>query len=668
MCYHKEMGLSNEQMLRSINDDRALGSAMLFAHRHKQHSPKFHIDIIDLWRSADEFVAVQAFRQGAKTTLSEEFLTLEAAFGNFKYCLIFGETYTKACERISGMKNEFVTNTALINLFGNMKGTVWSENRIILKNGTLIEAHGWEEEIRGYLHNQHRPDRAYLDDIENKENTRDTLAVDRNWKKLHLQLIPAMDKESRKIRMTGTPLADDCMIRRASASPNWVSAQFPLCDRDIDDPNAQSLWEERYPIEWIRNERDSFAREGMLREFNQEFMLIAEGSQGKPFTEDMLRFQDLPPASYTPRVVIIDPARTVEVKKSDQTGHVTVSRLGTTIYIHQSGGEYWQPDEIVAGVYNMSSAHDNADVVIEKNSLDDWLLQPIRAMSLMTGRHVNVRPVNAPQDRDKAQFIMGMRPFMKAGDIVMVGGRAKHQQLVTQMLNFPSGKRDILNALAYALRVFSGVPIYGDFSDANLIERYEAGRADSLLLGCNSSSTETAVVLCVYSGAFLTVVGDWLSPLVPNDCVPDIAKLIRSMYPGRKITAWVPADVFDQVGHNPLVAALRASNLPAKRAEHSSMARSSLSPMIRTTMRGRRVFQVDRNARGTMQALASGYNWPVKSGGERGAEPERGPARTLMEGLETLAYAIEKVDTSASVSANAYNSLGAPYLSALPGR
>jgi hypothetical protein len=90
--------------------------------------------------------------------------------------------------------------------------------------------------------------------------------------------------------------------------------------------------------------------------------------------------------------------------------------------------------------------------------------------------------------------------------------------------------------------------------------------------------------------------------------------------------------------------------------------------MIRTEMRGRRLLTVDSNARHVMQAMAQGYNWPVKSGGERGSEPERGPARTLMEALECLTFAINRPDNAAKPAMNARNQTGIPYWSALPGR
>jgi hypothetical protein len=317
--------------------------------------------------------------------------------------------------------------------------------------------------------------------------------------------------------------------------------------------------------------------------------------------------------------------------------------------------------------FDLSRRHNGAEVAIEKNSLDEWLLQPIRLRMLTTGQTLNLKPLTAPQDRNKAQFIMGLVPFFKAGDVIFVGGRGKHQKLISQLLNFPSGKRDTLNALAYFPKVFSGVPIYSDFGQANIVSEYVLPRNAPLLLGCNATGTETTAVLCALDGRYLTVLADWISPLMPNDAIPDITMLVRAVYPGCKIAAWVPADVFDQVGRNPLVAALKAAKIPAQRGENAVMSRSALSPHIRTEMRGRRLFMVDTNAANTMQSLSTGYNWPIKPDGQRSGEPERNTSRTLIEGLECLTEAINRADNGiGQTKANAVNTYGTPYLSALP--
>jgi hypothetical protein len=81
------------------------------------------------------------------------------------------------------------------------------------------------------------------------------------------------------------------------------------------------------------------------------------------------------------------------------------------------------------------------------------------------------------------------------------------------------------------------------------------------------------------------------------------------------------------------------------------------------------MFLVDDNARATLNAMSQGYAFPVKSGGERGSVPNNGSAKTLIEALETLTYAISRPDNAALTNnTNAVNSSGTKYMSALPGR
>ncbi|KVQ60320.1 hypothetical protein [Burkholderia ubonensis] len=665
--------MTDAALLKAISDDRALGSAMVFAHRHPQASPPCHVEIMDLWRSQDEFVLIEMFREGAKSTLSEEFLLLEAAFGNFGYCLILGETYTKACQRLEAIKFEAARNMKLLGLFGKLKqaGRVWNENQMELANGVLIEAHGYEEEWRGFKWHDLRPDRAYIDDLENAERVKSKVAVDATMKKLYLELMPAMDKVKGKIRVTGTPLAEDCMITRLRDNSDWTSRRYPICDGDIDDPNTRATWAERYPMEWIRRKRDEAERAGQLRGFLQEYMLMAIGSQDKPFEGEHIRECALDPAPWLPKVVIMDPARTTDVKKSDRTGRVVVSRMGTKIFVHASSGEFWKPDEVIDDAFKTSARYGNAAVAIEKNSLDEWLLQPMRAEMLRRGVTLALRALAAPQDRDKTQFIMGMQPFFEAGDIVLVGGQGAHPKLVAEILNFPSGRRDILNALAYFQRVFAGVPVYEDFGQWNLVSEYEPSQQHPLALAFNATGTETTAALLCIEGQRVVVVADWISPVSPKEAVPDIAQLVRAAFPRARMTAWLPADVLDQADRMPIVPALRAAGMHPMRGAYVNVARGALSPLIRTEAKARRLFQVDtEGATHTLNAMAGGYNFPIDRAGNRNMLPETGPHRTLVEGLEAAVYVIcsQRADVLPEGVNMGVNPQGVSYLTTLPRR
>jgi hypothetical protein len=71
-----------------------------------------------------------------------------------------------------------------------------------------------------------------------------------------------------------------------------------------------------------------------------------------------------------------------------------------------------------------------------------------------------------------------------------------------------------------------------------------------------------------------------------------------------------------------------------------------------------------------MNAMAGGYNWPVMKNGQQNTEPERGPHRTLMEGLESAAYVItsQAGNSLPDDLASARNPQGATYFTSLPRR
>lgn len=663
------VSVQDKALLRAISEDRALGSAILFSHRHDHHSPEFHVTIMDLWRCADELVLIEAFREAAKTTLAEEFLGMEGAYGNFFYAIIFGETYSKACQKIEAIAYEMRTNVKVRKLFGKLaKKPI--ENKIWFNSGSLIEAAGWEQEITGFKYLDRRPDRAYLDDVENLERVRSSDAVDATMRKLYREVLPALDKTKRKVRVTETPRAADCLVTRLRANSDWLCASFPIVKAglDIDDPQAESAWPSRYPIEWIRAERDKYERAGMLRQFQQEFMLNVESAEVKPFREEMLRYSDVAPAAWLPRKSIYDPSRTTNVGQSDQTGKVVVSRLGSRIIVHESGGHYWKPDEIREDIFTTLDRHKCSEVGVEKNSLDEFLLQPIRYEMLRRGVVVPLKPLQAPQDRDKQDFIMGLQPFFNAGDIILVGGRGMHAQLVAQFLNFPAGKLDILNALAYALRMFAGDPVYPDFGEANIGPAPEPATGERLTSFWNASTNTVVCAIGLRRARHFHISRDFVAGGPTQDAIRQVLAEIAGAYPKRALDCYVPAELHDAWQRIALVPLLQRERLTPWRGEHTLLARGGLAERIRTTIRDRRLLQVAKDAPATLAALAEGYKYPVAASGKGAREPEQGIARLMGEAIECgLAVLSRGFDDSAKDGAHfALNPQGARYMTALP--
>ncbi len=663
------MSVQDQALLRAISEDRALGSAMLFSHRHEFETPEFHVEIMDAWRSADEFVLIEAFREGAKTTLAEEFLLMEGAFGNFFYTVIFGETYAKACQKIEAIAYEARTNVKVRKLFGNVLAKKPIENKIYFSSGALIECAGWEQEVTGFKYHDRRPDRFYLDDVENEERVRDTGTVDATLRKLYKEIIPAGDKARLKVRVTETPRAADCLVTRLRSNPDWVCKSFPILTGDIDSPEALPAWPDKYPLEWIRMRRDQFERVGMLRQFQQEYLLNVDTSESKPFTEEMLRSTDLAPAAWLPRIAIYDPARTANRASSCRYGKVVVSRLGSRLLVHESGGYFWKPDECRSDLFDTVAKHHCAEVGIEKDSLDEYLLQPIRYEMLRRAVVLPIRALNAPQDRDKEAFIMGLQPFFKAGDVILVGGRGMHAQLVAEILNFPGGKVDILNALAYALRMFSGQTLYEDFGEANIGPAPEVKAGTRITTCWNASSSEVVCAVLCRAGRHWIVARDLAAGGPTTDAVRQVLAELKTHYPRAIMDAYVPAELHDALQRIALVPALRAERVSPWRGEHAALARGALIDPLRTEVRGRRLLSIAKDAPLTLNALAHGYKYPLSATGKQAHEPENGISRLVAEALET-AYAVlsRSVDDEDRQGNFSTNPQGYRYMSALPQR
>jgi hypothetical protein len=662
----------DHNLLEKISNDRALGSAMLFAHRHPQESAAMHVEMMDLWRSADEFVLIEAFRDAAKSTIAEEAITMEGCFGNFHYMLLIGETYTKACQRLAAIDYECRTNVKLHRVFGGeVLGRKSIENKVFFKSGAMIEAVGWEQELQSFKQHEHRPDFAWLDDIENQERVRDAAAVQANMRKFWLEFVPAMDKSRRRVRFTQTRRAEDCMVTRFAASAEWLYRGWPICSGDLDDPAARSNWPARYPMEWIRDERDRFQADGMLQEFKQAYLLQVTDPGTKPFKEDMLGARDASPWHWMPKYAIYDPARTSDPKKSDRYGKVVVSRMGSQILVHRSEGAFWKPNEFIDELFTTYEQHAPAKIGIEKNSLDDWLLQPIRLEMIRRGVSLPIVPLQAPQDRSKEDFIMGLQPFAQAGDIVLVGGRAGHPQLVAEWANFPQGPRDIMNALAYSLRMFAGQPVYGDFGGANIGEASTPARGETVYVGFNASSSETVCAALVRDGRRLTVAMDGAG--VGPDAVKSLVFELKAAFPLARFSVWVPAEVHDQWQRVALVPQLRAEHVAAARGEHVAPVRGCLADRMRTEWRGKRMLLVDRRARLTLNALSTGYAMAIERGGRIAGEPEQGTSRLVAEAVECVAAILDReLQASSSGMPQGANigttPSGVPYVTAHPKR
>lgn len=190
--------------------------------------------------------------------------------------------------------------------------------------------------------------------------------------------------------------------------------------------------------------------------------------------------------------------------------------------------------------------------------------------------------------------------------------------------------------------------MYEDFSAANIGEAHSPRPGEDVFVAFNATPSEAVAVAVVRDGRRFTVAADWsLSGALP-DAVKTLVFEVRTTYPRAAVQAWVPADVYDQWQRIALVPALRSERITPYRGEHCAVSRGALSERLRMTWHNQRMLMVDRNAKGTLNALSAGYCLPAEKGGRTAGEPESGPSRLLAEALETMVAVLDRTEEASN--------------------
>ena len=644
------MALDRTELLRRMSEDRALALDMLFSAKHEDNTPAIHLKIVEAWRSVHERVLIEGFRGSAKTTKAQEFICVEACYANFPFGLLVGETWDKACEKLENIKFALKSNKMILAMFGSLlgKGAVDKVDSIVLTNGVRIDAYGKGQSPRGRLHHDARPTFAMLDDIENKLNgdVASKEAVDATVSWLYAEVIPALDPKRGRIRVNCTPEGIDCLPVRLRSDDSWKRLYFPVCLGEPEDPDAQPLWAERFPMGWIRKQKTLFEKQGLADDFDREYMLRARSNELADFDERDLQECPALPSDHLPLWAMYDPARTKD-SRSDTYGRVVAAFHGTTIYIVLSGGMHWKPSDMINDLFEVNEQYRPIGMGVESDSLEDWMREPIRAEMVKRNTVLPLVDLRAPNDKSKHDFIRGaLQPFSRARAIVLVGGRAAHPQLVEEMRRFPSKNDNVVNALAYIVKMRPGEPVYPEFSDTNVSPNAQPQRSGAVLLAFNQSNSEVTCVAVQQVGLAFYVLREWVEPGGPADAVRSIWMSAQGELGRHSLVAYSPADVFDEWTRLELNKHLRALNVQPTRGGYYQEGLRCLEDGIRTTIRGQRALLVAPQCRYVIGALMGGYAIPMKNG-RLTEEPVESLHKTLVAGLECMLYQVMRGQGSA---------------------
>jgi hypothetical protein len=592
-----------QELLAELEADWAFTLGYFFAHRHPEESPAFHETVIDAWFSSRPRVLVEVFRGGAKSTLAEEAVCLAALFQLARYVLIVGNTYSSACERLASIRSELENNERINAVFGFVKGAIWAEDRLQLNNGVIVQAFGANQSVRGAKNpvNNARPDLVLVDDFEDRESVATPEARRKVAQWFSRELEPALSPTAR-IRVNGTPLHADSVIEQFKQDPSWATYSFPLYTMDGDVCVPQ--WGARFPLEWIDAQYEKYRNAGDLAGFSQEYLLKPMSGEASLFTRNDIVVVDghSGPIDFAPRILVVDPARTTNRKTSARTGYAVGSWVGNTLYVHEATGAFHTPFEQVAHIFHLAQVYRPMTVAVEEDGLNEWLLQPLRAEMLRRGEILPLQPVRAPRDKDG--FIRGLQPFFQAREVQFL---KPLPDLEAELLSFPLGRKDVVNALAYMPRLRGGMPVYANFSSKHVMHQAPNASADWFLFMNASPGVLLAVLAFVHNGA-LHVLRDWVTEGSLDDSVRAVmASVSHEVVMRQSPTVIIPADRTQQGDASGLAVTLKRLHMQYRTGKRVVDAVECLDGPMRLMRGVTPMLSVSPEATWTLNALAGGY-------------------------------------------------------------
>jgi hypothetical protein len=679
------------EQIERMRADRWLAHQTIFERRHEQKSSPAHADLVRGIHGPEARLNIEGFRGFAKTTYLEEAAVLRACFGEFRYMAVVSANFRPlALQRMAAIKREFEINRVLRELFGDMRGTIWQEGQIVLKNGACIQAIGRDMSVTGLKWLDSRPDALLIDDVEDPDEMRSDVERLVTWDWLMKTMIPSLAHPMRSwVRSLGTRRGNGSLPERLEKA-GWKTVKFPIeyqAETTImhnGEPTfRRATWPGKFPLSTIDAMRWEYR--GDMHTYSQEYMCQATSESARDFKEGSFRTV-VRERRWEGVYAIYDPART-RGQQSATTGKAVASWVGRKLVVWQGSAHRWLPNEIVDDMFAVAAEFDPIWICVEENGLHEWLKTPIRDEQLRRAVSIPFKPLRAP--KGQTAFIRGLQIYFEAGEVEFAGDCA---DLKAQLLSFPYPPIDAPNALAYMLHMRPGQPIYENFRDDHISLEVSLSPWRPLYLAGNArDGWSTAALVQVMDGQ-IHILADWAVEGPPEDAIASIAteaRLIGStMRPGRAAqprgydalklpdtapvyfrspATWVvPLEHFNPWHNLGLVQAIGRLPATATRGGDEPEGRDYLHTALARMAHGDAAVQISERARWTLRALAGGY-----CRARNGTDAEPGPYRCLMEGIEALLGLIRlgvAEDDEEAAPNYAYDRQGRRYVSAMPAR
>lgn len=342
---------------------------LFFPKTFRQTSPVFHEEIgAALFDPTNRNIAIEVFRDGAKTTLLRTFTSHRIAYGISRTILFVSASQGHSLLSLRWIKRQVEHNRAWADTFQLRKGSKWSDDHVEIIHGVeeipiTILALGVTGQLRGYNIDDYRPDLIICDDTSTDEASN---SADQRGKQANLvfgallnSLAPRSEAPDAKAIILDTPKSKFDLIESCEKNPDWKFLRF-----GVFNSAGESSWPERYPTEELKAAKTAAIRVGRLAIWMREKECKIISEELASFKIENLLFWDTLPMRPT-YVIAIDPASS-DSKEADDNAVAVLAFHQDRVYVVDYEAERGQdPEMVLATVLRFARMWRPLGIVVE---------------------------------------------------------------------------------------------------------------------------------------------------------------------------------------------------------------------------------------------------------------------------------------------------------------
>lgn len=411
-----------------------------------QPTPDFHRECWERYCSDHPACATAAPRNHAKSTaLTHDFILACVCFRTEDYVILVGSSEEMAIEHLGDIASELRDNDDLRKQFLIKEFITDAKTDIIVSctdgHQFRIIARGAEQKIRGRKWNGKRPGLIAGDDLEDDEQV-ENRDRRRKFSRWFFRACKQALRDGGRIRVHGTILHDDSLLRHLTKNPGWLSKVYKA-HAGFDDFTS-ILWPEKFPESRLRAIRQEFIDEGDAPGYSQEYLndpFDFEGAYLKK--DDFLPMEEVHFNAPKQIIAAIDFA----ISTTDRANRTSITVAGKTVdnllcYIDQAKGR-WNSLRIINEMFDTQVRHSPDVFFVEDGQI--WKAIAPMMFEEMRKRDVWIKVQPILPVKDKAVRGRPLQKRMLAGGCRFNKAAEWYPEFEAELLKFTEGSEALLD-------------------------------------------------------------------------------------------------------------------------------------------------------------------------------------------------------------------------------